>query len=340
MQNIIEQVRDKILEVKTSADLDKIRLEYLGKSGFFAQTLSQMANIAPAERKEFGAKVNQAKQEVEHQIQSKSLELENSAFEQKLQQDKLDVSLRGRAKEVGKIHPISKATAELISIFTKLGFEIASGPSIESDWYNFSALNIAPNHPARQMHDTFYMQNGDNKLLRTHTSPVQIRKMENQQPPFRFISFGRTYRSDSDATHTPMFHQMEAVYLDKGVHMGHLKSLLRQVIELFFENAQVEMRMRPSFFPFTEPSAEIDIKMPGSNKWLEVLGSGMIHPNVLQNVGIDQQLYSGFALGMGIERFAMLKYGIDDLRDFFSINLDWMRHYGFSSFRQISLEGF
>jgi phenylalanyl-tRNA synthetase alpha chain len=164
--------------------------------------------------------------------------------------------------------------------------------------------------------------------------------MENQQPPFRFISFGRTYRSDSDATHTPMFHQMEVVYLDKGVHMGHLKSLLRQVIELFFENAQVEMRMRPSFFPFTEPSAEIDIKMPGSNKWLEVLGSGMIHPSVLQNVGINQQLYSGFALGLGIERFAMLKYGIDDLRDFFSINLDWMRHFGFSSFRQISLEGF
>jgi phenylalanyl-tRNA synthetase alpha chain len=268
------------------------------------------------------------------------LELENSAFEQKLQQDKLDVSLPGRAKEVGKIHPISKATAELISIFTKLGFEIASGPSIESDWYNFSALNIAQNHPSRQMNDTFYMQNGDNKLLRTHTSPVQIRKMENQKPPFRFISFGRTYRSDSDATHTPMFHQMEAVYLDKGVHMGHLKSLLRQVIELFFENAQVEMRMRPSFFPFTEPSAEIDIKMPGSNRWLEVLGSGMIHPNVLQNVGIDQQIYSGFALGLGIERFAMLKYGIDDLRDFFSINLDWMRHYGFSSFRQISLERF
>jgi phenylalanyl-tRNA synthetase alpha chain len=339
MQNIIEQVRDKILEVKTSADLDKIRLEYLGKSGFFAQTLSQMASIAPSERKEFGGQVNSTKQEVEHQIQSKLLELENLAFEQKLQQEKLDVSLPGRIKEVGKIHPISKATAELISIFTKLGFEVASGPSIESDWYNFSALNIAHNHPARQMHDTFYMQNGD-KLLRTHTSPVQIRKMENQQPPFRFISFGRTYRSDSDATHTPMFHQMEAVYLDKGVHMGHLKSLLRQVIERFFENTQVQMRMRPSFFPFTEPSAEIDIKMPGSSKWLEVLGSGMIHPNVLQNVGINQQLYSGFALGLGIERFAMLKYGIDDLRDFFSINLDWMRHYGFSSFRQTSSERF
>jgi phenylalanyl-tRNA synthetase alpha chain len=338
MEKTVEEASAKVLSASSLSDLEEIRVHYLGKSGVLTKALGQMKDIPADQRKSFGQTINQAKVEIDSLISAKFQKLEDAEFEQKLLDDKVDLSLPPRVKSVGAIHPISRALEELITIFSRLGFDVAQGPSIETDWYNFTALNISENHPARQMHDTFYL-NAEKTLLRTHTSPVQIRKMEKNKPPFRFISFGRTYRADSDMTHTPMFHQVEAVVVDKNINMGHLKSTLTQVIRLFFENDKIEVRMRPSFFPFTEPSAEIDIKMPGETKWLEVLGSGMIHPKVLQNVNIDPTLYSGFALGLGVERFAMLKYGIKDLRQFFDVDMQWLKHFGFSSFHKVSLEG-
>jgi phenylalanyl-tRNA synthetase alpha chain len=338
MEKLVIEIKDKIAKIQTLQELNDLKVFYLGKSGIFASMMTQLKNMPPIERKNFGEAVNIKKSNVSEMIQAKLQELQDLELRSKLSSQKLDLSLPGRDKAIGKIHPISRAIDEMIAIFSHLGFDIAQGPSIESDWYNFTALNIAQNHPARQMHDTFYLQTS-NMLLRTHTSPVQIRAMESSQPPFRFISFGRTYRADSDMTHTPMFHQIEGVVVDKKVNMGHLKATLTEFIKLFFQDDSIEMRMRPSFFPFTEPSAEIDIRMPGEQKWLEVLGSGMVHPTVLHNVDIDPQEYSGFAFGLGVERFAMLKYGIRDLREFFDVDLRWLKHFGFSCFGNVSLEG-
>jgi phenylalanyl-tRNA synthetase alpha chain len=342
MEIIIAEAINRINNAKTLNELEEIKLYYLGKAGVLTKIFAQIKDIPNSEKKAFGQKVNQAKAEIDEPMNLKLEELEQIAFEKKMLEERVDLSLPSRINPRGAVHPISQAIEELVTIFSRLGFSTSIGGSIETDWYNFTALNIPENHPARQMHDTFYLENNDAKqikLLRTHTSPVQIRTMEKASPPYRFISFGRTYRADSDMTHTPMFHQIEAVMVDKNVNMGHLKYTLTEIIRLFFENDKIEMRMRPSFFPFTEPSAEIDIRMPGEEKWLEVLGSGMVHPKVLQNVNIDPNIYGGFALGLGVERLAMLKYGIKDLRQFFDADLNWLKHFGFSCFHKVSLEG-
>jgi phenylalanyl-tRNA synthetase alpha chain len=338
MEELIEEVKDKISKIQTLLELEDLKVFYLGKSGVLTAMMMQLKNMAPENRKSFGQTVNQQKERTLELIQDKFQELQDLELQSKLSLQKLDLSLPGRSRVIGRIHPIWQAIDEMVAIFSRLGFDVAQGPSIESDWYNFTALNIAQNHPARQMHDTFYLQ-APNMLLRTHTSPVQIRTMEKSKPPFRFISFGRTYRADSDMTHTPMFHQIEGVVVDKKINMGHLKATLTEFIKLFFEDDSIEMRYRPSFFPFTEPSAEVDIRMPGQQKWLEVLGSGMVHPSVLSNVNIDPKEYGGFAFGLGVERFAMLKYGIKDLRQFFDVDLRWLRHFGFSCFHSASLHG-
>ena len=338
MEELITEVKEKISKIQTLSELEDLKGFYLGKSGVLTAMMMQLKNMPPENRKAFGQKVNQQKERTLELIQAKFQQLQELELQSKLSAQKLDLSLPGRSKVIGKIHPIWQAIDEMVAIFSRLGFDVAQGPSIESDWYNFTALNIAQNHPARQMHDTFYLQS-PNMLLRTHTSPVQIRTMEKSKPPFRFISFGRTYRADSDMTHTPMFHQIEGVVVDKKINMGHLKATLTEFIKLFFEDDSIEMRYRPSFFPFTEPSAEIDIRMPGQQKWLEVLGSGMVHPAVLSNVNIDPKEYGGFAFGLGVERFAMLKYGIKDLRQFFDVDLRWLRHFGFSCFHSASLQG-
>jgi phenylalanyl-tRNA synthetase alpha chain len=338
MEELITEVKEKISKIQTLSELEDLKVFYLGKSGVLTAMMMQLKNMPPENRKAFGQTVNQQKERTLELIQAKFQELQDLELQSKLSAQKLDLSLPGRSKVIGKIHPIWQAIDEMVAIFSRLGFDVAQGPSIESDWYNFTALNIAQNHPARQMHDTFYLQ-APNMLLRTHTSPVQIRTMEKSKPPFRFISFGRTYRADSDMTHTPMFHQIEGVVVDEKINMGHLKATLTEFIKLFFEDDSIEMRYRPSFFPFTEPSAEIDIRMPGQQKWLEVLGSGMVHPAVLGNVNIDPKEYGGFAFGLGVERFAMLKYGIKDLRQFFDVDLRWLRHFGFSCFHSASLQG-
>jgi len=328
MDHIIDELREQLAEVNTYLEFDKIKAKYLGKTGVLSNLMVQIGKIPSAERKDFGQKVNNIKQEVQYLLEVHSLKIEEAELNDKIQNQKCDLTLPGRNSSIGKIHPISKVISELVDIFAKLGFNLVQGTSIETEWYNFTALNIPANHPARDMHDTFYLPKGF--LLRTHTSPMQIRFMEKNKPPFRFISFGRTYRSDSDATHTPMFHQIEAIAVDKKINMPNLIWTLNQVLHQFFDDQDIKVRMRPSFFPFTKLSAEVDIYLPSKGRWLEVLGSGLIHPKVLQNVSIDPEEYSGFAFGMGIERLAMLKYGINDLRQFFTGDLNWLKHFGFN----------
>jgi len=330
MTNILlENAQEKVTNAASLEILDAIRVEYLGKAGLLTLEMKKLGTMDPEMRKEHGSIINEIRDQITDLIARKKDTLSFAETKHRLSLEKLDVTLPGRSKAAGTIHPISKAMMELSEIFAAFGFVVEEGPSIEEDWYNFTALNINENHPARQMHDTFYLK-GD-KLLRTHTSPTQIRTMKNGTPPFKFIAPGRTYRCDSDMTHTPMFHQMEALMVDENVNLGNLKYIVTEFIKQFFEEAKMECRFRPSFFPFTEPSFEVDIKMPGKDKWLEVLGCGMIHPNVLRNADIDTEIYKGFALGMGIERFAMLKYGINDLRQFFESDMRWIKHYNFSS---------
>ncbi len=328
--DIIGDVEKKLHSIKRIDELDVVRVEYLGKNGVITSEMKKLASMSDVEKKEHGRLINNLRDNITALIACKKDALIQEALMAKLSKDTIDISLPSKSYKVGSIHPISRTISELVNIFKELGFSIKNGPSIETDWYNFEALNIEPNHPARQMHDTFYFDN--NRLLRTQTSTIQIRSMENSTPPLRFISPGRTYRCDSDATHSPMFHQMEALWVDENVNLGHLKYLVIDFITKYFNNKNIEFRFRPSFFPFTEPSFEVDIKMPSTNKWLEVLGCGLIHPNVLQNVNIDSNKYSGFALGLGIERFAMLKYGIGDLRQFFDNDMRWIKHYSFSAF--------
>ena len=320
------------------AQLDAVRVAALGKKGRIAEQMSKLATLPPEERKAFGAANNAVKEAVTVSLEARRAVLEEAALEARLANERADVTLpvRPGSEALGRIHPVSQVFDECVEIFADLGFDVAEGPDIETDDMNFTKLNIPAEHPARQEHDTFYFPpkaDGSRLLLRTHTSPVQIRTMETRKPPIRIIAPGRVYRCDSDQTHTPMFHQIEGLVIDETTHMGHLKWVLEEFCKAFFEVSDVKMRFRASHFPFTEPSMEVDIGAEAIGKpgqWLEILGCGMVHPNVLSNCGLDPDRYQGFAFGMGLDRLTMLKYGVPDLRAFFSADLRWLRHYGFS----------
>ena len=323
----IEQALTKIGSAPTLEALDVLRVSLLGKSGMLTEQLKALGKLPPEQRKVHGEQVNRAKERLQQAIAERKTTLENAAFDKRLAEEQVDVTLPGRHGEVGSIHPVSRALERIVDIFTALGYAQAQGPEIEDDYHNFEALNFPPHHPARAMHDTFYFPDG--RLLRTHTSPVQIRAMKNKQPPIRVIAAGKVYRSDSDQTHTPMFHQVEGLLVDETSSFADLKGTLAEFVRAFFER-DFEMRFRPSYFPFTEPSAEVDIRWDrddGSERWLEVLGCGMVHPNVLRNCGIDAEKYTGFAFGLGVERFAMLRYGVDDLRQFFENDVRFLRQF-------------
>lgn len=342
LNQILESAQSSIESTQTLSGLQQIRIEFLGKKSLLNQEMKKLASLEQNDRKKLGETVNLLKEQISNLLQAKQTILEEFELNKQFAEEKTDLTIPARQYKKGSIHPITQATEELIQIFAKFGLTIKDGPTIENDWYNFTALNFYEDHPARQMHDTFYLkakEGADTLLLRTHTSPIQIRTMQNDKPPFRFIAPGRTYRSDSDITHTPMFHQIEGLVIDENINMGHLKYLITEFIKDFFEQTNIAVRFRPSFFPFTEPSAEVDIKMPDSDKWLEVLGCGMVHPNVLKNVKIDSEHYQGFAFGLGVERFAMLKYGIKDLRQFFEGDIRWLKHYNFSAFDIPTLAG-
>lgn len=328
LQSLLDKAKKSITEVKTSKELDGVKQEYLGKNGYVANQMQLLKDLAPDQRKAVGRDLNEFKGTLFTAISQKASALELQEVNAKLRAEAIDVTLPERYSQVGTIHPISKAVKDISEIFISMGFSVEEGPDIEDDFHNFTALNIDEDHPARQMHDTFYANDfkGGTGVLRTHTSPVQIRTMSNGKPPFRFIAPGRVYRCDSDATHTPMFHQVEGVCIDKDINMSHLKWCVENLITRFF-GKKVKMRFRPSFFPFTEPSAEVDI-LSEDGKWLEVMGCGMVHPRVLQNVGVNSEQYRGFAFGLGIERFAMLKYNIKDLRTFFDSDIRWSQQFG------------
>lgn len=314
-----------IAEVDSATDLnklDQIRVDYLGKKGLLTQQLKQLGKLPVEERPKAGQVINQAKVAVQEAIESRKASLEDAKLNEQINQGKLDISLPGRGGKRAGLHPITQTVQRIESLFQQIGFEVVEGPEVEDDYHNFEALNIPAHHPARAMHDTFYFPDG--RLLRTHTSSVQIRIMQNDKPPFRFIAPGRVYRCDSDMTHTPMFHQVEGLIVDESVTFAELKGLLISFLEIFFEK-ELQVRFRPSYFPFTEPSAEVDIM--GERGWLEVLGCGMVHPNVLKNVGIDPEKYTGLAFGMGVERLAMLYYGVDDLRSFFDNDLRFLQQF-------------
>jgi phenylalanyl-tRNA synthetase alpha chain len=327
--------------------LEQIRIELLGKQGTISLVMKSLGGLDPEERKIVGATYNQVRDSISAALDVRHKLLTQEALIQQLAQEGQDVTLPPRQMGTGSIHPLSQAQYELTEIFKSMGFDVAEGPDIEDDFHNFSALNIPPEHPARQEQDTFYMpknEAGDTMVLRTHTSPVQIRTMQANKPPIRIIAPGRVYRSDYDQTHTPTFHQIEGLYIDTGVHMGHLKRCIIEFCRAFFEIPDLSVRFRPSFFPFTEPSAEVDIAcarrggeliIGEAGGWLEILGCGMVHPKVLENCGIDSTQYQGFAFGLGIERMAMLKYGIPDLRSFYDVDVRWLRPYGFSAFEAL-----
>jgi len=352
----LDSTREEFLRQITAAAsldaLEQIRVAALGRNGQVTGLLKGLGALPPEERKARGAAVNTLKESLDAALGAARQRLERAALDQRLAKERLDVTLPVKAENDGRIHPISQTIDELIAIFGEMGFTVAEGPHIEEDFYNFTALNIPPEHPARQEQDTFYLMGAEGtrpearKVLRTHTSPVQIRTMQAQKPPIRIIVPGRTFRSDHDATHSPMFHQVEGLVIDKHVHMGHLKGCLIEFCRAFFDIDDLPVRFRPSYFPFTEPSAEVDIgcsreggglKIGAGADWLEILGSGMVHPKVLANCGLDPAEYQGFAFGMGIERIAMLKYGIPDLRTFYDSDLRWLRHYGFAALDQPSL---
>jgi phenylalanyl-tRNA synthetase alpha chain len=323
--------------------LEEIRVKVLGRRGVLTEAMKALGRLEPEERRRRGAALNRAKEEITQALAAAADRLGRAALERRLAEERADVTLPVPFAETGRIHPISQTIDEVVAIFGEMGFAVAEGPHIEEDFYNFTALNIPPEHPARQEHDTFYLPqrpDGTRPVLRTHTSPVQIRTMQKQPPPIRVIVPGRTFRCDHDATHSPMFHQVEGLVIDRTTHMGHLKGCLIEFCRAYFGLADLPVRFRPSYFPFTEPSAEVDIgcarqggelRIGAGGDWLEILGSGMVHPQVLQNCGIDPALYQGFAFGMGIERIAMLKYGIPDLRAFYDNDLRWLAYYGFAA---------
>jgi phenylalanyl-tRNA synthetase alpha chain len=352
---------DQIAAANTLVDLDAVRVAALGKSGEITALLKSLGGMTPEQRAVDGPKIHARREEVTRAIAARKTELEAAELDARLATERLDLSLPAREMPRGSVHPVSQVMDELTEIFADMGFAVAEGPEIEDDWHNFAALNIPETHPARAMHDTFYVNArtaaGDDYLageherpmvLRTHTSPVQIRTMLGQKPPIRIIAPGRVYRSDSDATHTPMFHQIEGLVIDKGITMGHLKWTLETFLKAFFERDDIVIRLRPSYFPFTEPSAEIDIGwsmekgrrvVGGSEGWMEVLGSGMVHRTVIEACGLDPAEWQGFAFGTGVDRLAMLKYGMSDLRAFFDGDLRWMKHYGFSALDVPTLSG-
>ncbi|MFN9074219.1 MAG: phenylalanine--tRNA ligase subunit alpha [Hyphomonadaceae bacterium] len=344
MTDIDTLSRDLFSQLDAAQDeaaVELVRVNALGKKGSVSELLKGMGGMSPEERQTFGPLVNGLKQSLSDAIAEKKEALAKTALDARLLAERIDVTLPARPERRGKIHPIMQVFEEVQTIFADMGFSIAEGPDVEDDFHNFTALNFPPKHPARDMHDTFFFEekeDGSRMLLRTHTSPVQVRTMLNQKPPIRIVAPGRTYRCDSDQTHTPMFHQIEGLVIEDGVHMGHLKGVLMDFIRAFFEIDDVDVRFRPHHFPFTEPSAEMDVRCDRSGgalkigtgtDWLEILGCGMVHPNVLRACGIDPDQYQGFAFGMGIDRLAMLKYGIPDLRDMFAADVRWLKHYGF-----------
>ena len=343
----LEALRERILaDVAGAGDeqaIEAVRIAALGKKGAVSEKLKTLGAMSPEERQRMGPAINGLKNEVAEAIAARKAELREGAIAERLARESVDVTLpvRPSPAERGRIHPISQVTDEITAIFADMGFAIAEGPDIETDYYNFTALNFPEGHPAREMHDTFFFpadEKGERKVLRTHTSPVQIRTMERQSPPIRIVIPGKTYRQDSDATHSPMFHQVEGLVVDRTANIANLKWVLEEFCKAYFEVPSVTMRFRPSFFPFTEPSLEVDIQCDRSGTeirfgqgrdWMEILGCGMVHPNVLRHGGLDPDEYQGFAWGLGIDRIAMLKYGMPDLRAFFDADVRWIEHYGF-----------
>jgi phenylalanyl-tRNA synthetase alpha chain len=356
MTDLATLERNLLSEIESAADeaaLDGVRVAALGKKGAVSELLKTLGAMSPDERKARGPLINGLRDRIAGAVAARKEVLAEEALEQRLASERIDVTLpvREGPETRGRIHPITQVVDELTAIFADLGFSVAKGPDIETDYYNFTALNFPVGHPAREMHDTFFLApdpKGGRKLLRTHTSPVQIRTMERQPPPIRVIIPGRTYRHDSDQTHTPMFHQVEGLVIDRTANIAHLKWVLEEFCKTFFEVDHVRMRFRPSFFPFTEPSAEVDIqcsrrggeiRFGEGEDWLEILGCGMVHPNVLRNCGLDPDAFQGFAWGLGIDRIAMLKYGMPDLRPFFEADVRWLEHYGFRPLDIPSLVG-
>jgi len=349
IEKIESEILAQIAAAETISALEDVRVAALGKKGVISERMKTLGGMDPVERKTAGAAFNALKNTIATAIDEKKKALENAELDRRLATEKVDVTLPIAPSPKGRIHPVTQVTEEIIAIFSAMGFDVAEGPDIEDDFHNFTALNFPPDHPAREMHDTFFFnekEDGSRMLLRTHTSPVQIRTMMSQKPPIRIIIPGRTFRCDSDQTHTPMFHQVEGLVIDRETHMGHLKGTLEAFCSAYFEVDSVKTRFRPHFFPFTEPSAEMDIgyeragneiRIGEGEKWMEILGCGMVHPNVLRNCGLDPDEYQGFAFGMGVDRLAMLKYGIPDLRDFFAADARWLSHYGFDPLDQPSL---
>ncbi|WP_170369855.1 phenylalanine--tRNA ligase subunit alpha [Ruegeria arenilitoris] len=353
MDDLKAKYLGQIADAGDESTLEAIRVAAVGKKGEVALKMRELGKMTPKERQVAGPALNALKDEINSALAAKKAALADAALDERLRTEWLDVTLPARPRRQGSIHPVSQATEELTAIFAELGFSVAEGPRIETDWYNFDALNIPGHHPARAEMDTFYMHRapGDNRpphVLRTHTSPVQIRSMEKQGAPIRVICPGGVYRADYDQTHTPMFHQVEGLAIDKDISMANLKWVLEEFVKAFFEVDDVELRFRASHFPFTEPSAEVDIrcsweggqlKIGEGDDWMEILGSGMVHPKVIAAGGIDPEVYQGFAFGIGIDRLAMLKYGIPDLRAFFDSDLRWLRHYGFAALDMPNLHG-
>jgi len=351
----LDQMRSELLGAIAGADadaLEAIRVSALGKSGTITGLLKTLGSMSPDERTAKAPAIQGLRAAVSDAIAARKETLDSAALDAKLASEMLDMTLPVSGGRQGSVHPVSQVLDELAEIFADLGFAVATGPEIEDDWHNFTALNIPETHPARAMHDTFYFPEVEGEehrmLLRTHTSPVQIRTLTRQKPPVRIIAPGRVYRSDSDATHTPMFHQIEGLVIDKGIHLGHLRWTLETFLKAFFEREDIMLRLRPSYFPFTEPSVEVDVGysiekgrrvIGGSEGWMEVLGSGMVHPKVIEACGLDPTEYQGFAFGTGVDRLAMLKYGMDDLRAFFDGDMRWLRHYGFRALDVPTLSG-
>ena len=348
---IKEEYLNKLSKVSEIKQINQIKSELFGKSGKISNEFKKIGSLNSEERKGVSSELNATKSELQNFIERKIKDIEINEINSKLKNEKVDVTLPERSFSRGKIHPVSQVIDEISSIFSEIGFSVEEGPDVENEYNNFTALNTPENHPARDMHDTFYLDKNKEFLLRTHTSPVQVRTMLQGKPPFKIIAPGRTYRSDSDQTHAPMFHQVEGLHIDKNINMSHLKGCLNYFIKEFFEVDKIRMRFRPSHFPFTEPSAEVDIGyelkdgkiiIGEGDKWLEILGCGMVHPNVLRNVKVDPSKFQGYAFGIGIDRLAMLKYGINDLRAFFETDYRWLSHFGFdpldvpSSYRGLS----
>ena len=354
LQSIKAELSGLISKAQDGKALEEARVAILGKKGRITDMMKALGALPVEQKKEMGKSLNILKTEIEAELEAKKAEIETKELNARLASEMIDVTLPIRQEKQGRIHPVSKIYEEVTAIFGQMGFEVADGPDIEDQFHNFNALNTPANHPARQMQDTFYVTNpesdnfDDSYVVRTQTSAVQVRTMEKKQPPIHIIAPGRTYRSDYDATHTPMFHQVEGLVIDKHTTMAHLKGCLYDFIKAFFELDEIPVRYRPSYFPFTEPSAEMDIgclksktelKIGAGNDWLEILGCGMVHPNVLKACGVDPDEYQGFAFGLGLDRLAMLKYGIPDLRDFFASDVRWMKHYGFVPLDEASMTG-